>query len=116
MADESAVAPATPPEETPEQKLARLESENAELRSAANSQTEPGSASTESAAAPENQNVLSPLQHLAQSVSEKPDVGFIGHLEHLAADGMKAVISPGVESDVLGVLAALVSDIVKVKL
>lgn len=94
--------------ETDAQKLARLESENSELRAAESSEAaEPG---TESA--PQ----VAPLQALAASVAESPDKTFIEHLEQLADDGITAVISPSVAEKVTGVLAAIVADLVKVKL
>lgn len=96
----------------PAARIAELEKENQALRN-----TEPA-ASTSQVETPAEP--IAPLQALADSVEKAKnngeDIGFVGHLERLAEDGIKAAVNPRSESDVLGVLAAIVSDIVKVKL
>lgn len=62
------------------------------------------------------QETVSPLAALAESVAENPEFGFAQHLEHLAERGVNAIISPSQQEKALGVLAAIVADLVKVGL
>lgn len=103
----------TPPPgtETDAQKIERLEAElqaRAEVPEAGSAAAEPAPPSP------------APLAALAASVAAAKDNGenlsFVDHLKRLAEDGVKAVINPSDESDVLKVIAALVSDLAKVKL
>jgi hypothetical protein len=96
----------SPASETDAEKIARLERE----RDEAEQKPEAG------ADAPEPAPATPPLQALAQAVHDNPAGSFIDHLKKLAADGVTATINPQDEHDVLRVVAALVSDIVKVKL
>jgi hypothetical protein len=98
-----------PVQESDADKIARLESENAALAAAT---PEPGSAAADEPAIPQP----APLAALAASVNANPSLGFVGHLEVLANDGIKAVISPAVEKDVLATCVAILADITKVKL
>lgn len=56
---------------------------------------------------------VAPLDALKASEEANPDATFVEHLEKLAHDGIAAVVSPAVESDVMAALVALVHDLVK---
>lgn len=103
-------AGAAPGGETPEQTIERLQRENDTLRQAEVSEDTPAATSTTHIGGGEP---VHPLDALKASVEAHPDETFAQHITHLADAGVKVQLDPGSESVALGVLAALVGDLIK---
>jgi hypothetical protein len=88
----------------PQAEIARLQAENDALRAGA-----PVPEQAAPVATPDT-----PFVALTKAMEANPDGTVLEHLKVLAEDGIKAVINPTDEHDVLRVLAAVVSDVVKV--
>lgn len=109
MADPAApVAPVRNDGESDADYIKRLEAANVELQEA--EKNEPAEAGSPAGPPP------APLDALKASIEANPEMSFADHLKKLADDGIKAVISPSVESDVVAALVAVVHDLLKGKL